>query len=279
MWLCFAHEAPRHVFRNLQRSQLTWIQLLATPLSACTVLIQSQSLERWEFYERVTTHSTSPRVRKPPSREPPEDHKTSSALGSNACSPAVNRYSPLSMARISPPGWRPQMHFFLWSSGSMSRLRGITETWKGIPDCGLFQKGLALPAGTGSFWIRSARAACGEAFIWYFNMLRQISREKMEAALVAFVQEQRGRIRDPRRASGCVAKAWWLAQKCGCPWRISANASNKKCGQARRHTAEVSAREFPAHRTAGMVALGSSFCYHLTPDGRACLLPTSYFKH
>src|SRR5208283_1242008 len=89
MWLCFAHEAPRHVFRNLQRSQLPWIQLLATPLSACTVLIQSQSLERWEFYERVTTHSTSPRVRKPPSREPPEHHKTSSALDSNACCPAV----------------------------------------------------------------------------------------------------------------------------------------------------------------------------------------------
>src|SRR5271157_1010339 len=110
-------------------------------------------------------------------------------------------------------------------------------------------------------------------------MLRQISRARMEAALVAFVQEQRGGIGDPRRAPGSVSKAWGPAQRRGRPWRIRASASNKKCGQARRHTAEVSAREFPTHRTAGMVAVGSSFCYHLTPDGRACLLPTSYFKH
>jgi len=57
------------------------------------------------------------------------------------------------------------MHLYLQLAGSMSRLRGITETWKGIPDCGLFQKGLALPAGTGSFWIRSARIACEAGFV------------------------------------------------------------------------------------------------------------------
>jgi hypothetical protein len=69
------------------------------------------------------------------------------------------------MVRISPPGLRPQMHLSLQSAGSTSRPRGITETWKRIPHCGVFQKGLALPAGTGSFWIRSARIACEEGFI------------------------------------------------------------------------------------------------------------------
>ena len=94
----------------------------------------------------------------------------------------------------------------------------------------------------------------------------------------ALVQEQMGRIGDPRRAAGSVSKAWGLAQKRGCPWRICASASNKKYGRARRRRDDSSAREFPTRRTAGMVAVGSSFCHHLTPDGRACLLPPSYLK-
>ena len=69
------------------------------------------------------------------------------------------------MVRFSPHGLRPPMHLSLQSAGSTSRPREITETWKRIPHGGLFQKGPALPAGTGSFWIRLARIACEEGFI------------------------------------------------------------------------------------------------------------------
>jgi hypothetical protein len=57
------------------------------------------------------------------------------------------------------------MQLSLEFAGATSRPREITGTWIRNPHCGLFQKGQALPAGTGSFWMRSARIVREEGFI------------------------------------------------------------------------------------------------------------------
>ena len=141
------------------------------------------------------------------------------------------------MVRVSPPSLRPQMHLFLQSASATSRPREATETWKRTP----FWRPVPKRA-SASRWHRIVLDSLWLALLAkrlssdISTSLRRIRRARMEAALVAVVQEQWGRIGDPRRASGSVSQAWWLAHKRGCPWRISANASNKKCGRSRRHT-------------------------------------------